>query len=507
MRIGGIKLPKNQSDVEIKKKGNSVEVIVSDGANFNNGNITQEILRFTFDNLSYYDLKRSDKYYQKKGEELMAMHQAFYKQIDPIQIVLRGAILKCTHSSDNAYIKLDTLEDFGVYSHKHSVMTCTDCKASENIFNFGLCGNSVYNPVYGKDLPSPTETGEDKKGNCRHVCFPILADEWVIGARDGSSSIYIDKETCEIEQFQEALLTNASLLCYYGGIITIEQNPEEEIEEEIKEEIKIEEEKEEELKKEIEAADVQLAPWLFAYRGEPDISEKNVENNFDNDEELLTEQRKAYDDVDWYAFETIRLENEKRQYVLDKKGQEVTLNKYAIKQYKDKKLEEPELALQFTEEGGFVNEDGRYWIAVGPGILWDGYADLPPEEQTVSENQMDFGTEIDVVLEKKSLKNTNKKKINDGIKIGERVYIKCVVGDVKNHTYSKEGNSKFQTGEPHPGTSDTKELNTQFGVYIEFMYKPEKIEGDEEVGTMSDYNVVAIIVYEREWGNNNDIQQ
>ena len=236
MRIGGIKLPKNQSDVEIKKKGNSVEVIDSGDSNFDNGNITQEILRFTFDSLSYYDFKRSDKYYQKKGEELMAMHQAFYKQIDPIQIVLRGAILKCTHSSDDTYIKLDTLEDFGVYSHKHSVMTCTDCKASENIFNFGLCGNSVYNPVYGKDLPSPTETGEDKKGNCRHVCFPILADEWVIGARDGSSSIYIDKETCEIEQFEEALLTNASLLCYYGGIITIEQNPEDEIEEEIKEE-------------------------------------------------------------------------------------------------------------------------------------------------------------------------------------------------------------------------------------------------------------------------------
>ena len=61
-----------------------------------------------------------------------------------------------------------------------------------------------------------------------------MTDEWVIGARDGSSSIYIDKETCEIEQFQEALLTNASLLCYYGGIITIEQNPEDEIEEEIK---------------------------------------------------------------------------------------------------------------------------------------------------------------------------------------------------------------------------------------------------------------------------------
>ena len=42
------------------------------------------------------------------------------------------------------------------------------------------------------------------------------------------------------------------LLCYYGGIITIEQNPEDEIEEEIKEEIKIKEEKEEEIKKELE---------------------------------------------------------------------------------------------------------------------------------------------------------------------------------------------------------------------------------------------------------------
>jgi len=239
MRIGGIKMPKKQLDVKIKKKGNSVEVIDSGDSNFDNGNITQEILRFTFDSLSYYDFKRSDKYYQKKGEELMAMHQAFYKQIDPIQIVLRGAILKCTHSSDNAYIKLDTLEDFGVYSHKHSVMTCTDCKASENIFNFGLCGNSVYTPVYTKDLPRPTKKGLDKNFNEHSVCIPLLADEWVIGDRGDATSVYIDKETCEIEQFEEALLTNASLLCYYGGIITIEQNPEDEIEEEIKEEIKI----------------------------------------------------------------------------------------------------------------------------------------------------------------------------------------------------------------------------------------------------------------------------
>lgn len=192
---------------------------------------------------------------------------------------------------------------------------------------------------------------------------------------------------------------------------------------------------------------------------------------------------------------------------MDKKGQKVTLNKYAIEQYKDKKLEKPELALQFTEEGGFVNEDGRYWIAVGSGILYEGYADLSPENQNVSETQMDYGTEIDVVLEKTSTKNGIKKDIDDGVKIGERVYLKCVVGDIKNHTYDERGNSIFQTGKPHPATKDTEELNTQFGVYIEFMYEPEEIKGNKNVGVMSDYSVVGIIVYEREWGSKNDIQQ
>ena len=53
----------------------------------------------------------------------------------------------------------------------------------------------------------------------------------------------------------------------------------------------------------------------------------------------------------------------------------------------------------------------------------EGYADLSPENQNVSETQMDYGTEIDVVLEKTSTKNGIKKDIDDGVKIGERVYL------------------------------------------------------------------------------------
>ena len=35
----------------------------------------------------------------------------------------------------------------------------------------------------------------------------------------------------------------------------------------------------------------------------------------------------------------------------------------------------------------------------------------------------------------------------------------------------------------------------------------QEIKGNKNVGVMSDYSVVGIIVYEREWGSKNDIQQ
>ncbi len=82
---------------------------------------------------------------------------------------------------------------------------------------------------------------------------------------------------------------------------------------------------------------------------------------------------------------------------------------------------------------------------------------------------------------------------SDGVAIGERVYIKCVAGDVKNHTYDESGNSIFQTGKSHPKSGYADDLDCLKGVYIEFMYEYE------ENGTMSDYKVVGIIVYKREW--------
>ena len=48
----------------------------------------------------------------------------------------------------------------------------------------------------------------------------------------------------------------------------------------------------------------------------------------------------------------------------------MTINKYAVEQYKNigGKVSE-----QLDVNGAFVNEKGRYWVAVGPEILSPGY--------------------------------------------------------------------------------------------------------------------------------------
>ena len=87
--------------------------------------------------------------------------------------------------------------------------------------------------------------------------------------------------------------------------------------------------------------------------------------------------------LDWYSYE---------EYIT--KDMKLTINKYAVEQYESMGgiiSEEPD------DNGAFKNK-GRYWVAVGPEILSPGYNEKPEEEQTISENQFKYGTEIDVVL-------------------------------------------------------------------------------------------------------------
>ncbi len=228
---------------------------------------------FIFENYKEQD---SDKY-EEKALELMCRHFEFYGQLNSpdIEYVTRGAKLSCTHG--NRYIYLDAARDHGVYDGKNPVLTCKDCKKEENIKDFGACGNGKFEPLYSEEAPHPAQTALNRNGQERYVCLPVLLGEWGYGDINSRSlligEVLIDKaykvykkesfdsgefsedtieriaknqiqNMVEDVEYSQALMKCDNLLCLYGGVITIEENPEPEEETIIEEEPDVEEEPE-----------------------------------------------------------------------------------------------------------------------------------------------------------------------------------------------------------------------------------------------------------------------
>ena len=222
---------------------------------------------FIFENYKEQD---SDKY-EEKALELMCRHFEFYGQLNSpdIEYVTRGAKLSCTHG--NRYIYLDAARDHGVYDGKNPVLTCKDCKKEENIKDFGACGNGKFEPLYSEEAPHPAQTALNRNGQERYVCLPVLLGEWGDGDINSRSlligEVLIDKaykvykkesfdsgefsedtieqiaknqiqNMVEDVEYSQALMKCDNLLCLYGGVISIEENPEpeEEIVEELEKE-------------------------------------------------------------------------------------------------------------------------------------------------------------------------------------------------------------------------------------------------------------------------------
>ena len=128
----------------------------------------------------------------------------------------------------------------------------------------------------------------------------------------------------------------------------------------------------------------------------------------------------------------------------------------------------------------YRTSSGRYWIGVGPEVAHPDYnTEYPGKLATVNASQFKLGTEIDVVLST-SIDGTE-----------NLVYIECILGDVKAHT---DPDGIFQTGRAYKHSGHENSLKDANGSYIEFI---NDYEGDN--GIMSDYYVVEIIIYEREW--------
>ena len=118
------------------------------------------------------------------------------------------------------------------------------------------------------------------------------------------------------------------------------------------------------------------------------------------------------------------------------------------------------------ENGEMVNEEGRYWIAVGPRVLNPDFRD----DQKPNADKFNWNVKIDVVVMDSE---------------GNLYYIPCVPGDVKAHTYP---NGIFQTGSAFPNGTDNHPQNAD-GSAVEFM-------GAVLPAGLRDYELVRIIVYD-----------
>lgn len=179
---------------------------------------------FIFDNeISFFKSICNDD-----AMKIMQMQQTYYGQGEQeIEYVLRGAKLKCTHG--NRYVHLDALEDYGIYSNGHAVMTCRECKPIENIADFRVCGNRYFKPEYSEEAPAPTETEIDENGEEGPKCAPTLMTGWIF-----INSVNMLIEHIHMNNKWEVLLKNSKAICVNGGVISIEENPElEPVEEEV----------------------------------------------------------------------------------------------------------------------------------------------------------------------------------------------------------------------------------------------------------------------------------
>ena len=207
---------------------------------------------------------------------------------------------------------------------------------------------------------------------------------------------------------------------------------------------------------------VMITDWLIGFKGTPVTKGKSIDLKVDEwkklDQANRDNNRQA---ADWYSFEP-------------------AINPSALSQYANagKTLQ----ANPNPIGNGLINEDGRYWIAVGPEVANPGYnAQYPAQLGTLNESQFKYGAEVDVVL-----RNS----------LNEIVYIQCVIGDIKAHTYPS---GVFQTGTPYPYSANKNEDGSAHinGSYIEFCGFP--INEKPATGSMSKYEVIEIILYERRW--------
>lgn len=149
--------------------------------------------------------------------EKMYQYMEFYKGKTNTKYVVNGSIIGCNYGCN--LTKIGVIKDHAVYdNNKNAVLTCGDCLADENVYNFGLCGS----PILGKnseiatiELGVPYAPGQKRVG---YKCKLQLSPRWQTG------KVHTHIWNIKTNQYEPILPKDGVLTCAYGaGIITIKE--------------------------------------------------------------------------------------------------------------------------------------------------------------------------------------------------------------------------------------------------------------------------------------------
>ena len=130
--------------------------------------------------------------------------------------VVSGSLVQCNYGYE--ITRLGVVRDHGVYDRNgNAVLTCSDCKAGENVYGFGICTSPYIVHKQNESVTIYSETSNTTITGFK--CRLALTTEWM---EDDNVHTHIWNE--EKQQYEKVLLKNANLICSYGlGRISIKE--------------------------------------------------------------------------------------------------------------------------------------------------------------------------------------------------------------------------------------------------------------------------------------------
>lgn len=147
--------------------------------------------------------------------ERMNSFSLYYGKENYTKYVVEGSIIGCTYGLEKTRIGI-TKDHAVLDENGNAILTCSDCVAGENVYNFGICcspkvkSSDTITIVRPAPFVNRIVTGPK--------CMLVLTTKWI---QDKAHTHIWNHDT---KQYEEVLMSKATLTCLYGqGLITIQE--------------------------------------------------------------------------------------------------------------------------------------------------------------------------------------------------------------------------------------------------------------------------------------------